>query len=76
MCGVVWFFPAVLGSLGVGKREDGLLEEPGGGGWQGVDGGRKRVEETEGADKRGWHDAPWCPSSVGKEMKPDEGLMD
>ena len=53
MCGVVWFFPAVLGSLGVGKREDGLLEEAGGGGWQGVDGRRKRVEETEGADKRG-----------------------
>lgn len=53
MCGVVWFFPAVLGSLGVGKREDGLLEEPGGGGWQGVDGRRQRVEETEGADRRG-----------------------
>lgn len=53
MCRVVWFFPAVLGSLGLGKREDGLLEEPGGGGWQGVHGRRQRVEETEGADKKG-----------------------
>lgn len=33
-------------------REDGLLEESGVGGWQGVCGRRQRVEEIEGADKR------------------------
>lgn len=43
----------MLGSLSVGiHREDGLLEESGVGGWQGVHGRRHRVEEIEGAEER------------------------
>lgn len=51
-------------------REDRLLEESGVGDWQGVC-GRGKVEEIEGADKRGWSDSPWGLGSVGKEMKPE-----
>ena len=51
MCRVVWVSPAVESQCR--HREDGLLEESGVGGWQGVHGRRHRVEEIEGTEERG-----------------------